>query len=373
MKPAHAPFLEPDGAKCAMEMCRSRPRASAARNASARLVQRRARRDQALRRDHDPFAVRLLADGLDAADARDDVAGFDLDHADAAALDDGDVAIDVADHPAVEHRPAQTLLRECGAGPAVDAAAGCGCTEPVTSLAAASGDRSPRSLALSCAAGVACVRSMRSIRSAALANWALALRAPLSTLAFIAASSLRTLAIVSCSAVRSSAAIGTPAAEGAAGRANHRGRRARRPMRPPMPRTPRKRPAERNGWRARHAGLAFAASESGGTSPRAARTRVCLRPGLDRSQRILSRVDAPSDVSNSISLAVSIGLDGSMDDGPAAISAIGASLLGASMLGNSTLAFDSARLICLSASVAWRGRAGADVSARRTRLSFPNP
>ena len=96
---------------------------------------------------------------------------------------------------------------------------------------------------LSCAAGAACARSMRSSRSVNLANWALELRAPLSTLDLSEESSVRRLAIVSCSLVRSSAAERRVGGRRAA---RSRQRRARRPLRRPTPRTRREAASKAN-------------------------------------------------------------------------------------------------------------------------------
>src|SRR6266545_2098643 len=64
--------------------------------------------DETLGGDHDPAPV-LLADRVDAADAGNRVAGFDLDHAETPALDDGHSAIDVAHDPARDDRRRRRL------------------------------------------------------------------------------------------------------------------------------------------------------------------------------------------------------------------------------------------------------------------------
>src|SRR5262245_859497 len=64
-------------------------------------TRRSARRcDRAARRDHDPAAVRLLMDRLNAAETRTVVAHRHFDRAVAAALDERRIAIDVTHRPA---------------------------------------------------------------------------------------------------------------------------------------------------------------------------------------------------------------------------------------------------------------------------------
>ena len=101
-----------------------------------RISSRSARDDQPLAGDDHPAAV-LTADRIDAADARDGVAGIDLVKA-TAALDQRAAIGDVAQHPAVDRRQPADLGLGCGGagtGAAAAVATWVGAIEPVVSRA----------------------------------------------------------------------------------------------------------------------------------------------------------------------------------------------------------------------------------------------